>query len=118
MPRSKSGTIHKRRVKSVLNKTKGFRGARSKLYRTAKNAMFKSLSYAYSGRKQKKRHFRQLWIARINAVCRNNDISYSRFIYGLDKAGIEINRKTLANLAITDPKAFEQLIETAKKAVA
>ena len=86
MPRAVSGTVHKNRVKSVLKKTKGYRGARSKLYRTAKNAMIHALSYAYIGRKQKKRTFRQLWIARINGFCRNEGITYSSFINGLKKA--------------------------------
>ena len=117
MPRARSGTVHKKRVKSVLNKTKGFRGARSKLIRTAKNAMFKALGYAYVGRKQKKRHFRNLWIARINAACRNADITYSKFICGLKKAGIEMNRKTLSNLAIEDIQSFNQLVDKAKQSV-
>lgn len=118
MPRAVSGTVHKKRVKSVLKKTKGFRGSRSKLIRVAKNAMIKALSYAYIGRKQKKRNFRQLWIARINGACRNEGINYSKFMAGLDKAGIKINRKCLSNLAITDPAAFSKLIEESKKALA
>ncbi len=115
MPRARSGVVHRKRVKSVLKKTKGFRGARSKLYRTAKNAMFKALSYAYVGRKQKKRHFRNLWIARINAACRNAGITYSQFINGLKRAEIVINRKTLANLAIEDIQSFNQLVDKAKE---
>ena len=114
--RSKGGTVHRQRANKVLKHTKGFRGARSKLYRTAKNAMIKSLQYAYTGRKQKKRTFRQLWIARINAGCRAEGISYSLFINGLKKAGILLNRKVLANLAITDSVAFTKLCEEAKKA--
>jgi large subunit ribosomal protein L20 len=114
--RSKGGTTHRRRANNVLKRTKGFRGARSKLYRTAKNAMIKSLQYAYTGRKLKKRTFRQLWIARINAGCRAEGISYSRFINGLKKSGIELNRKVLSNLAITDTVAFAKLCDIAKKA--
>lgn len=115
MARAITGRIHRRRAKTVLKRTKGYRGARSKLYRVAKNAMFKSLSRAYEGRKQKKRNFRGLWIARINASCRANGLSYSQFIDGLKKANIIIDRKNLANLAITDPKAFTALCEKVKK---
>jgi len=118
MPRARSGVVRKRRVKAVLNKTKGFRGRRGKIYKIAKNAMMKALSNAFVGRKQKKRHFRDLWIVRINSVCRNEGINYSSFMNGLKKAGIEMNRKTLANLAITDRETFLKLIEAAKKAVA
>ncbi len=114
MPRATSGTIHRNRVKKVLKRTKGQRLTRSKLYKSAKNSMFKALKYAYEGRKQKKRHFRDLWIARINAQCRNLGISYSKFMCGLTKAGILLNRKSLANLAIQDPIAFNQLVEKAK----
>lgn len=118
MPRAKSGTIRKHRVKNVLKKTKGSRGARSKLYRTAKNSMFKALGYAYVGRKQKKRQFRQLWIARISAACQNSGLNYSKFMLGLKKANIELNRKSLANLAIMDIETFNLLIEKAKSAIA
>ncbi len=117
MPRARSGIVHKRRVKSVLKKAKGFRGSRSKLYTVAKNAIIKSLSYSYVGRKQRKRHFRNLWIARINGACRNADISYSRFIYGLKKLNIDMNRKILSNLAIEDVESFNQLVERVKKEV-
>jgi len=116
MPRAITGKVHKRRAKSVLKKAKGFRGSRSKLYRIAKNAIFKSLRYAFIGRKQRKRDFRNLWIARINAACRNSDISYSRFIYGLKKLNINMNRKILANLAVEDIDSFNQLVEKVKKA--
>lgn len=118
MPRARSGVVRKRRVKSVLKKTKGFRGRRGKLYRNAKNAMMKALQYSYIGRKLKKRDFRYLWIARINAVCREEGISYSKFMNGLKKANIIINRKELSNLAITDRASFVKLIEMAKKAIA
>lgn len=118
MPRARSGVVRKRRVNSVLNKTKGFRGRRSKVYKIAKNAMMKALSYAFFGRKEKKRNFRHLWIARINSVCRNEGLTYSQFINGLKKAGIETNRKTLSNLAITDNETFLKYIEISKKALA
>ncbi len=117
MARAITGKVHHKRAKKVLKQTKGFRGGRSKLYRVAKTALIHSLVYAYVGRKRKKRDTRQLWIARINGTCRNYDITYSRFIDGLKKANVIIDRKTLANLAIEDIKAFEQLIEVAKKAL-
>lgn len=118
MSRARSGVVRKRRVKSVLKKTKGFRGRRGKLYRIAKNAMMKALQYSYIGRKLKKRDFRALWIARINAACKKEGINYSRFIFGLKKANIIINRKELSNLAITDQNSFNKLVEIAKKALA
>ena len=118
MPRAKAGMVRKNRVKTVLSKTKGFRGSRSKLYRVAKNAMFKALKYSYIGRRQKKRNFRQLWIARINAACRDAGITYSQFIHGLNKSGVVLNRKTLANIAIQDIGSFNALVETVKKAAA
>lgn len=117
MPRAVSGVVSKNKVKTVLKRTKGFRGTRSKLYRPAKNAMMKALTYAYVGRKQKKRVFRQLWIARINAACRNEGITYSAFIDGLKKANIDIDRKNLSNLAIENIDAFKKLIESAKAAL-
>lgn len=95
--------------------TKGYWGAKSKLYRPARQAMMKSLMYAYVGRRNRKRDFRKLWIARINAACRMFDISYSRFIDGLKKANVDINRKVLADLAVNDIKAFEELVNVAKK---
>ncbi|HOV13175.1 MAG TPA: 50S ribosomal protein L20, partial [Spirochaetota bacterium] len=107
---------HKKRVKTVLKRTKGYRGSRSKLYRVAKNAMIHALVYSYFGRKQKKRNMRRLWIARINAACRNSGMVYSKFISGLKKAGIIIDRKTLANLAIQDETAFKLLIDKARAA--
>jgi large subunit ribosomal protein L20 len=117
MARAITGRVHHRRVKTVLKRTKGFRGGRSKLYRVAKNAMFHALVYSYFGRKQKKRNMRQLWIARINAACRNSGIVYSKFIAGLKKAKINIDRKQLSNLAITDIATFNVLVEKAKKAL-
>ena len=108
---------HKKRRK-VLNLAKGYYGAKSKQYRTAKEAVMKSQKYAYIGRRLKKRDFRKLWIARINAAARINGISYSRMMDGLKKSGIEINRKILADMAVNDAAAFAKLAETAKKALA
>lgn len=117
MARVVDGTRRNDRRKKILKHAKGYWGRRSKVYRTAKDAVAKSLSYAYRDRRQKKRDFRSLWIARISAACRNRDITYSRFIHGLDKAGIEINRKALSNIAIEDPQAFDAVVEQAKKAL-
>lgn len=108
---------HKKRRK-VLKLAKGYYGAKSKQYRTAKEAVMKSQKYAYIGRRLKKRDFRKLWIARINAAARINGISYSRMMDGLKKSGIEINRKILADMAVNDAAAFAKLAETAKKALA
>lgn len=108
---------HKKR-KKVLKLAKGYFGAKSKQYRTAKSAVMKSMNYAYIGRKQKKRSYRQLWIARINAAARLNGLSYSRFMDGLKKSGIEVNRKILADMAVNDAAAFAALAEEAKKALA
>jgi len=117
MARAITGRVHHKRVKVVLKRTKGFRGSRSKLYRVAKSAMIHALVYSYIGRKQKKRSMRQLWIARINAACRNAGIVYSKFINGLKKSGIVIDRKQLSNLAITDINSFNALVEKAKQAL-
>jgi large subunit ribosomal protein L20 len=116
MARAITGRVHRKRAKSLLKKAKGFRGGRSKLYRPAKNAVIKALTYSYIGRRRKKRDFRKLWIARINAVCRQSEISYSQFMSGLGKLNIDLNRKTLANLAITDIAAFNELINKVKAA--
>ena len=118
MARVKRGVTSHRRHKKILRQAKGYYGNRSKIYRVANQAVMRSLQYAYAHRKLRKRDFRKLWIARINAACRMNDMSYSRFINGLNKAGVEINRKVLADLAITDAKAFSDLVEVAKKALA
>ena len=118
MARVKRGVTAHRRHKKILRQAKGYYGNRSKLYRVANQAVMRSLQYAYAHRKLRKRDFRKLWIARINAACRMNNMSYSRFINGLNKAGVEINRKVLADLAITDAKAFSDLVEVAKKALA
>jgi large subunit ribosomal protein L20 len=115
MPRAIDGTRHKSRRKKILKQTKGYWGRRSKLYRTAKDANAKALQYAYRDRKNKKRDFRALWITRISASCRAMGINYSRFIKGLKLAGIQINRKVLSNMAIEDPKAFEEVVKKAKE---
>ncbi|MBQ1334978.1 MAG: 50S ribosomal protein L20 [Clostridia bacterium] len=117
MARVKGGLSTKKRRKRVLKLAKGYRGAKSKLYRTANEAVMKSLTYAYIGRKQKKRDFRRLWITRISAACKMNDINYSRFMNGLKKAGIDINRKMLSEIAISDAAAFTSLVEKAKAAL-
>ena len=114
MPRVKHAVATKRRKKKVLAKAKGYWGARSRLYRTAQEAVNRAEAYAYRDRRVRKRDFRQLWIARINAAARINGLSYSRLIHGLDKAGIEVNRKVLADLAVTDPPAFSAIAEQAK----
>ena len=114
MARVKGAVVTRARHKKVLKLAKGYRGAKSKLYRTANQAVMKSLAYAYRDRKQKKRNFRQLWIARINAAARANGMSYSRFMNGLKNSGIEINRKMLSEIAIADPAAFSALVEKVK----
>ena len=116
MARIKGAVTTRKRHKKILKLAKGYRGAKSKQFRTANEAVMKSLSYAYIGRKQKKRDFRKLWITRINAAARMNDISYSKFMNGLKKAGITLNRKVLADMAVSDPEAFKALVETAKNA--
>ena len=113
MARVKGAMRTRKRHKKILKLAKGYRGAKSKLFRTANQAVMKSLVYSYIGRKQKKRDFRQLWIARINAAARMNGMSYSRFMNGLKKADITINRKMLAEIAVNDEKAFTALVEKA-----
>jgi large subunit ribosomal protein L20 len=115
MARVKGGTIHAARRKKVLKQAKGYFGSKHKLYKTAKEQVMHSLKYAYRDRRQTKRHLRKLWITRINAACRMNEISYSKFISGLNKAGIAINRKMLSEIAINDEAAFTKLVEAAKK---
>ncbi len=117
MTRVKGGTIHRARRAKVLKEAKGYFGSKHRLYRTAKEQVMHSGKYAYRDRRQKKRDFRKLWITRINAACRLNEISYSKFIDGLNKAGININRKMLSEIAINDEKAFAELVKTAKKAL-
>ena len=118
MPRVKRGVTARRRHKKILSQAKGYYGARSRIYRVAVQAVTKAGQYAYRDRKVKKRTFRQLWIARINAACRPLEISYSQFMHGLDLAGIEINRKMLSDMAIRDPESFGAVAETAKQALA
>lgn len=113
MPRAISGQVKHKRTKKILKEAKGYRGARSKLYRTAREAVMKSGMYAYRDRKGKKRDFRKLWIARINARARVAGMSYSTFISGLNKAGVVINRKHLADIAVNDGTAFDKLAELA-----
>ena len=118
MPRVKRGVRAHARHKKVLDKAKGYYGARRKVYRVAKQAVIKAGQYAYRDRRQRKRQFRALWIARINAAARENGMSYSRFINGLKKAGIEIDRKILADIAVTDKGGFAALAEKSKAALA
>ena len=115
MPRVKRGNKARKRRKKVLKLAKGFFGSRSKLFRPANQAVMKSLQYAYRDRRNKKRNFRRLWITRINAAARQEDLSYSRFINGLKQADIEINRKMLADLAVNDKDAFKDLVNIAKE---
>jgi len=114
MPRVKRGVAAKRRRNRILGEAKGYYGARSRLLKTAREAVEKGWKYAYRDRKQRKREFRALWIARINAAAREHGLSYSRFMHGLSQAGVEVDRKVLAELAVSDPKAFGALAETAK----
>ena len=117
MARVKGALNARKKHKKVLKLARGYRGARSKQYRVAKQSVMRALASSYAGRKQKKRQFRQLWIARINAAARMNEISYSKLIHGLKVAGVNINRKMLAELAVSDPAAFTKLAETAKAAL-
>ena len=118
MARIKGGMNAKKKHNRVLKLAKGYRGARSKQYRIAKQSVMRALTTAYAGRKQKKRQFRQLWIARINAAARLNGLSYSRFMYGLKLAGVELNRKVLADMAVNDAAGFATLAELAKTKLA
>ena len=117
MPRVKRGFTGHRRHKKVLALTKGQRATRHSLYRRAHEAMLKSLSYAYAHRRERKGDMRRIWITRINAASRNNGLTYGRFMEGLKKAGVEINRKMLADMAVREPEAFAQLVTTAKSQV-
>ena len=118
MARVKGGMNAKQKHNKVLKLAKGYRGARSKQYRVAKQSVMRALTSSYAGRKQRKRQFRQLWIARINAAARMNGLSYSKFMYGLKLAGVELNRKVLADMAVNDAEGFTALAEIAKKAIA
>ena len=114
MTRVKNSVTTKARHKKVLKAAKGYFGSKHRLYKSAKEQLMHSGQYAFRDRRQKKRDFRSLWITRINAACRENEISYSRFIEGLNKAGVEVNRKMLSEIAISDPKAFSELVKQAK----
>ncbi len=118
MARIKGGMNAKKKHNRVLKLAKGYRGARSKQYRVAKQSVMRALASSYAGRKEKKRQFRQLWIARINAAARLNGLSYSKFMYGLKTAGVDINRKMLAEMAVNDAEGFKTLTELAKKNIA
>ncbi len=115
MARVKNGAVTKARHKKVLKEAKGYFGSKHRLYKTAKEQLMHSGQYAFRDRKQKKREFRKLWITRINAACRQEGISYSRFIEGLTKAGVEVNRKMLSEIAINDPKMFSEFVKVAKE---
>lgn len=117
MPRVKRGNKRLNKRKKILSQAKGYRGTKSKLYRQAKESVERSLNFAYTGRKLKKRNFRRLWIVRINAACRLNDIKYSQFMHGLKLADIELDRKVLADLAVKQPEAFASLAGQAKDAL-
>lgn len=118
MARIKGGMSARRKHNKVLKLAKGYRGARSKQYRVAKQSVMRALTSSYAGRKERKRQFRQLWIARINAAARMNGLSYSKFMYGLKLAGIEMNRKILADMAVNDAEGFATLAELAKSKLA
>lgn len=118
MARIKGGMNAKKKHKRVLKLAKGYRGARSKQYRVAKQSVMRALEESYTGRKQKKRQFRRLWIARINAAARINGLSYSKFMYGLKLAEVNVNRKMLSEMAISDPEGFTALVEVAKSKLA
>ena len=118
MARVKGGLGAKKKHNRTLKLAKGYRGARSKQYRVAKQSVMRALTSSYAGRKQRKREFRQLWIARINAAARMNDISYSKLMHGLKLAGVDINRKMLSEMAISDPEGFAKLVAVAKEKLA
>lgn len=118
MARIKGGMNARRKHNKVLKLAKGYRGARSKQYRVAKQSVMRALTSSYAGRKERKRQFRQLWIARINAAARMNGLSYSKFMYGLKLAGIDMNRKMLAEMAVNDAEGFATLAEVAKSKIA
>jgi len=118
MPRQKSGPYRKRKIKRILKRAKGFRAGRSKLNRAGREAVMRAGQYAYFGRKNKKRDYRGMWIIRINAACDLRGIAYHKFMNGLRRAKVELNRKALAELALSEPKAFDELVDTAKKALA
>lgn len=118
MARIKGGLNAKKRHNKVLKLAKGYRGARSKQYRVAKQSVMRALTSSFAGRKERKRQFRQLWIARINAAARMNGLSYSKFMYGLKEANVTVNRKMLAEMAVNDAEGFKALVEVAKSKIA
>jgi len=118
MTRVKNGTIHRARRKKIMKRAKGFFGSKHRLYRTAKEQVMHSLSYAYRDRRNRKRDFRKLWITRINAACREHDLSYSKFMHGLTKAEVNVNRKMLAEMAVNNEEGFANLVQLAKDALA
>jgi large subunit ribosomal protein L20 len=118
MPRVKRGVVHARRRRRILKQAKGYYGAKSRTYSQARDSVDRALQYAFHGRKRKKRDYRRLWITRINAASREHGLSYSKLIAGLSEAGVGLDRKILAELAVEDPKAFEALAATAKNALA
>lgn len=118
MSRVRNRVARRKRKKKVSEAAKGYRGGRSKLYRAARNAVERGWSYSYRDRRRRKREFRRLWITRINAAARQHDLSYSHFMNGLRNAGVELNRKTLADLAVRDPAAFANLVAVAKQGLA
>jgi large subunit ribosomal protein L20 len=115
MPRVKYGAARNRRKRRVFRAAKGYRGGRSKLFRTAREAVTRAGAFAYRDRRRRKRDFRELWIIRLSAACRQREIAYSRFVYGLRQANVAINRKMLSELAIQDPAAFDRIVEVAKE---
>ena len=117
MPRAKRGNKRLEKRKKILALARGYRGTKSKLYRSAKESVERALKFAYTGRKLKKRDFRKLWIVRINAACRINEMKYSQFIHGLNLAGIELDRKVLADMAVKQPEAFAAVVTQAKNAL-
>ena len=117
MPRAKRGNKRTEKRRKILDLAKGYRGTKSKLYRSAKESVERGLNFAYTGRKLKKRDFRKLWIVRINAACRLNDIKYSQFVHGLSLAGIELDRKSLADIAVKQPETFTAIAGQAKDAL-
>ncbi|HMJ07369.1 MAG TPA: 50S ribosomal protein L20 [Pyrinomonadaceae bacterium] len=117
MPRAKRGNKRLEKRKKILALAKGYRGTKSKLYRSAKESVERALNFAYTGRKLKKRDFRKLWIVRINAACRLNDMKYSQFMHGLSLAGVELDRKALADLAVKQPETFAVIAGQAKEAI-
>lgn len=116
--RVKRGTVRADNRKKILKKAEGYYGARHKLYKTAKEAVLKAEQHSFIGRKEKKRDFRKLWIRRISAACKLNDISYSQFMYGLKLANVDLNRKMLSEIAISSPEQFSSLVKTSKEAIA